>query len=331
MLLIQLTGLSGAGKTSLASAVKALLLELNYKVEIIDGDEYRQTLCKDLGFSKADRMENIRRLSTLGAVLARNDVIAIMAAINPYESVRQEIKSKHDFVHTVWIHCDLDTLIRRDTKGLYRRAMLPEEHPEKIRQFTGIDDPFEPPEHPDLVIDTSKTSEQEATRILFNYIIAQLPPSSPILASETVWSGGKPKALFIGRWQPFHNGHQWIIEQKIASGIPVLIAIRDVAPDEKNPLSSTQTFTLIQTVYAQNPMVSIMVIPDIESVNYGRNVGYEVNEIVPPTDISAISATDIRQCFQQGSDAWKSRVNPAIYDLLEQYLLSSPPAGSSQA
>ena len=97
-----------------------------------------------------------------------------MAAINPYESVRQEIKSQYDFVHTVWIDCDLETLIQRDTKGLYRRAMLPDEHPEKITHLTGVDDPFEQPENPDLIIDTRKTAEQESSQILLEYILAKI-------------------------------------------------------------------------------------------------------------------------------------------------------------
>ena len=174
MISIQLTGLSGAGKTTLALNVKSMLTKLAYKTEVIDGDVYRKTLCKDLGFSKADRIENIRRLGSLAISLARDNVISIMAAINPYESVRQELKSQYDFVYTVWVDCDLETLIQRDTKGLYRRALLPAEHPEKISNLTGIDDPFEPPENPDLIIDTHKTAEQDSSRILLDYILSQI-------------------------------------------------------------------------------------------------------------------------------------------------------------
>lgn len=324
MILIQLTGLSGSGKTTLASNVKAMLLKLNYKAEVIDGDAYRQTLCKDLGFSKADRIENIRRLGTLANVLVRNNVITIMAAINPYESVRQELKSQYDSVHTVWIDCDLDTLIQRDTKGLYRRAMLPNDHPEKISNLTGIDDPFERPEKPDLIINTKDTAVQEASHKLLDYIRLHIQSSfsdhSPNEVPLNPIISNSPKALFIGRWQPFHNGHKWIIEQKLSRGIPVLIAVRDKLPDEKNPLTTTQTVNLIEKIYEKNPLVSTIVIPDIESINYGRNVGYEVNEIIPPPDVFTISATDIRQKFQEGSDSWKLHIDPSIHHLLEQYL-----------
>jgi adenylylsulfate kinase len=204
--------------------------------------------------------------------------------------------------------------------------MLPNEHPEKIANLTGVDDPFEPPENPDLIINTHKTSEQDSSRILLDYILSQIQSSPSALLSDEASSDMRPKALFIGRWQPFHNGHKWIIEQKLSRGIPVLIAVRDMPPDEKNPLTTAQTVKLIQTVYEKNPLVSTLVIPDIESVNYGRSVGYEVNEIVPPSHIATISASEVRKRFWEGSDTWKSYIDPSIHQLLEQYLKEFKPA-----
>jgi adenylylsulfate kinase len=171
MLFIQMTGLSGSGKSTLSNIVKSSLLEKGVKVEIIDGDEYREGLCNDLGFSKEDRNKNIRRLGFVAKVLARNDVIAIMAAINPYNSVREELSRMGSFVKTVYVKCDIDTLKARDPKGLYKRALLKDCDPEKIHNFTGISDPFEPPENPDLIINTGKESLIESANKLYNFIL----------------------------------------------------------------------------------------------------------------------------------------------------------------
>jgi adenylylsulfate kinase len=177
MLLIQLFGLSGAGKTTLAQAVKSELLHRNLKVEIIDGDEYRKVICKDLSFSKDDRMENIRRLGFIGNILARNGVIAILSAINPYEAVREELKNKYKNVYTIWLECPVDELIKRDTKGLYYRALLPGNNPDKINNLTGINDTFELPVNPDLVINTHENDLNEAKSKLLNFIYNKLDQS----------------------------------------------------------------------------------------------------------------------------------------------------------
>jgi adenylylsulfate kinase len=107
MILIQLFGLSGAGKTTLAQEVKKELIGKNLKVEIIDGDEYRKVICKDLSFTRDDRIENIRRLGFIGNVLARNGVIAILSAINPYDTIREELKSQYRNVYSVWLECQI--------------------------------------------------------------------------------------------------------------------------------------------------------------------------------------------------------------------------------
>ena len=127
------------------------------------------------------------------------------------------------------------------------------------------------------------------------------------------------RAMFIGRWQPFHNGHKWLINEKLREGKPILIAVRDIPPDEKNPFTTEQTVEMIQKVYSEQD-VEVVCIPDIESVNYGRGVGYEINEHVPPKDIGFISATNIRNDIENGSFDWRENVDPSIHDLVVRYL-----------
>jgi len=127
------------------------------------------------------------------------------------------------------------------------------------------------------------------------------------------------RAMFIGRWQPFHNGHKWLINQKLKKEIPVLIAVRDIPPDPRNPFTTKQTISMIEQVYS-NDNVQIITIPDIESVNYGRGVGYEINEYVPPKNIGFISATKIREQINAKRVAWKEVVDTKIHDAIEVFL-----------
>ncbi|HTK21755.1 MAG TPA: adenylyl-sulfate kinase, partial [Mucilaginibacter sp.] len=153
-MIIQFCGLSGSGKTTLAMQVKHLLQLHGISVEIIDGDTYRRTLCADLGFSKADRNENIRRLVAVANEFTGHGAISIVSAINPYEDIRLEIASRYSNVKTVYINCSLDVLMQRDTKQLYRKAMLPIGHPDRVNNLSGVNDPFEVPQHPNLIIMT---------------------------------------------------------------------------------------------------------------------------------------------------------------------------------
>ena len=110
------------------------------------------------------------------------------------------------------------------------------------------------------------------------------------------------RALFIGRWQPLHPGHQWLFNQKLDKGIPILIAVRDTPIDENNPYSTNDVILNLEKEYSdevKSGMVKVIGIPDIESVNYGRGVGYEINEFVPPKDIGKISATEIRKKLKE--------------------------------
>ena len=125
--------------------------------------------------------------------------------------------------------------------------------------------------------------------------------------------------MFIGRWQPFHNGHKWLINQKLSEGKPILIAVRDIPPDEKNPFTTEQTVEMIQKVYNEHD-VEVVCIPDIESVNWGRGVGYGLNEHVPPQDIGFISATGIRNNIKESNESWRENVDSSIHDLVIKYL-----------
>jgi len=127
------------------------------------------------------------------------------------------------------------------------------------------------------------------------------------------------RAMFIGRWQPFHNGHKWLINQKLSEGKAILVAVRDIPPDEKNPFTTEQTIKMVKEVY-RNDDVEVIAIPDIESVNYGRGVGYEINEHVPPQNVGFISATGIRNNIKEGNNSWKEVVDPSIQGMVVEYL-----------
>ena len=169
MFIIQMTGLSGVGKSTLASALKEDLSALGLVVEVIDADVYRNTMNQDLGFSAADRKENIRRLANVAYSWQKKGVVSIIAAINPYEEIRAELRERFGAI-TIWVRSDLNTLIQRDTKGLYKKALLPDNHPEKIWNLTGINDVYEIPKKFELLIDTGKFEFQKSRKKLLTYI-----------------------------------------------------------------------------------------------------------------------------------------------------------------
>lgn len=160
---IWFTGLSGAGKTTVSRLVESELRARGYKVEVLDGDVVRENLSKGLGFSKEDRDTNIRRIGFVCELLTRNDVIAIAAAISPYREIRDENRARVGgrFVE-VYAKCPLDVLAERDVKGLYKKAMRGE-----IKNFTGVDDPYEPPLDPEVIIESdTETPEQSAAKVI---------------------------------------------------------------------------------------------------------------------------------------------------------------------
>lgn len=151
------TGLSGAGKTTVSKIVAEELRARGLKVEVLDGDVVRENLSKGLGFSKADRDTNIRRIGWVCEVLTRNGVVAIGAAISPYREIRDEIRSKVGSFVEVYAACPLEVLAERDVKGLYKKAIAGE-----IKNFTGVDDPYEPPHNPEVTIYSDRETVAES-------------------------------------------------------------------------------------------------------------------------------------------------------------------------
>jgi len=145
-----LLGLSGAGKTTTARRLADELRRRGRQVEVLDGDELRETVCKGLGFSREDRLENVKRIVYVAGLLARNGVDVIVSAITPYREMREHARDRLPGYIEIYVRCPLAECERRDVKGLYARARAGE-----LRRFTGISDPFEEPEQPDVVIDTA--------------------------------------------------------------------------------------------------------------------------------------------------------------------------------
>lgn len=159
---VWLTGLSGAGKSTVAQRVAAHLQQLGRAVEVLDGDEVRQHFSRGLGFSREDRMENVRRVAYVAGLLVRHGVVVLVALISPYREARAQARELVGDFLEVCVRCPLEVLVARDPKGLYARALRGE-----VQHFTGVSDPYEEPEFPDLVLDTDRESpEQGAARIL---------------------------------------------------------------------------------------------------------------------------------------------------------------------
>ena len=169
------TGLSGAGKTTISELVVKELQSRGTAIEVLDGDVVRQNLSKGLGFSKEDRDTNIRRVAFVADLLSRNGVPVITAAISPYREIRDEARQQMDgrFIEA-YVKASVEECERRDVKGLYAKARAGE-----IKEFTGVSDPYEPPENPEVVLETEEESPEESAQRIIEYLEERelIPPA----------------------------------------------------------------------------------------------------------------------------------------------------------
>lgn len=175
------TGLSGAGKTTLANIVQEQLLARGYKVETLDGDIVRTHLSKGLGFSRADRDTNILRIGFVANLLTRNEVVVLVSAISPYRATRDQVRADIGSFVEVFVKCPLEICIERDTKGLYKKALAGE-----IAQFTGVSDVYEHPLNPEIVVETANETPSESAL----KIMARLEELGYLANEEFVQSNG---------------------------------------------------------------------------------------------------------------------------------------------
>lgn len=161
------TGLSGSGKSTLANALEQKLFEMHHHTYLLDGDNVRHGLNRDLGFSDADRVENIRRIGELAALFVDSGLLVLSAFISPFRAERRMVRGlvQSDEFIEVYVATPLSTCEQRDPKGLYRKARAGE-----IRNFTGIDSDYEVPESPELVIDTSLLSVDQSVERIIEYL-----------------------------------------------------------------------------------------------------------------------------------------------------------------
>jgi len=171
---IWLTGLSGAGKTTIALALEAELIARHFPVERLDGDIVRESLTRDLGFSREDRDKNVERVGFVARLLARNGVGVVAAFISPYRAAREKLRTEINNFIEVYVEAPIETCIARDVKGLYAKALAGQ-----VSNFTGVDDPYEAPEIPDLVIRTDQLSVADSVAYILDYLESrQLIPAT---------------------------------------------------------------------------------------------------------------------------------------------------------
>ena len=265
---IWLTGLSGAGKTTIAIAAAE-----RFGCEVLDGDTIRDFFSNH-DFSHEGRKRHLLGIARMAKMISKHTHV-VCSFITPYEDVREEILGiLPDNAIMAHVSTSLELCEERDAKGLYAKARSGE-----ISNFTGISDPFDEPKCAHISLDSSG---DEGNTI--NNLVDRLAPFFE-----------KPRAVLLpGRWQPLHVGHEWLIQRELDQGKRVVVGIRDTPITEADPFSADLRKRMIEHRYEAED-VEAWIMPDIEAISYGRKVGYEVRETddIPP-EVFEVSATGVR-------------------------------------
>jgi adenylylsulfate kinase len=267
-----LFGLPCSGKTTLAKGL------IGPKTVHLDGDYLRDTLNTDLGFSKEDRTENLRRAAGIAQGLNEQGFDVVAAFITPYESQREMIRETVNTVAFIHVMAPIDVCEERDVKGMYEQAREGE-----IANFTGVDAPFEEPAQEEGVLEVRTATHSKKENL--TKINTELNHKSD------------PTHVFLGRWQPLHDGHRTIIDSAADNGKEVVVAIRDTELSEKNPFTAQERKELIEDVYSDYQNVTTMIVPNIDTVAIGREVGYSIVSV--PQEVAEISGTETRQEYEK--------------------------------
>ena len=265
---IWLTGLSGAGKTTIAIAAAE-----RYGCEVLDGDTIRDFFSNH-DFSHEGRKRHLLGIARMAKMISKHTHV-VCSFITPYEDVREEILGiLPDNAIMAHVSTSLELCEERDAKGLYAKARSGE-----ISNFTGISDPFDEPKCAHISLESSGDEGKTV-----NDLVDRLAPFFE-----------KPRAVLLpGRWQPLHVGHEWLIQRELDQDKRVVVGIRDTPITEADPFSADLRKRMIEHRYEAED-VEAWIMPDIEAISYGRKVGYEVRETddIPP-EVFEVSATGVR-------------------------------------